>query len=216
MKNETQRTVRLAELTSEYEQKTTKVLLEIAKELDISGRHDMKKMDLVRKIVMKYISPFDSKSVLLEEDARVDVVNQDTADRIGAIQTELSEAELSEAELDEIFAEESVETKIAMEAKDVKVQWDNNSSTELYPGTERISKTRSSYVSNAQVGQLVAFKVSETKVISAMVKEVHPDFMIVETKNGIRFKVVNSNIVWVKTGPRWPRGIYLALRGTNE
>ncbi len=72
------------------------------------------------------------------------------------------------------------------------------------------------YVDSLVNGQLIAFKIGsgdKEKVISGMVKEVNNSYVITETKNGVKFNVKKKNIIWVKTGERWPKGVYLALKG---
>lgn len=69
------------------------------------------------------------------------------------------------------------------------------------------------YIENAKIDDIVAFKVNDAKALSGKIEEIHKEFFRVETKNGIKFKVFKSDIIWVKTGARWPRGVYLALKG---
>lgn len=74
-------------------------------------------------------------------------------------------------------------------------------------------KPKSDYIASAIPGVIVAFKVDETHVLSGIIEEVCPQSFIVRTKNGTKFTVKKSYVIWVKTGPRWPRGVYLALKG---
>jgi len=77
-------------------------------------------------------------------------------------------------------------------------------------------RPKSSYINNATVGSLIAFKVNETKMLSAKIEEVGSNNFVVMTKNGIRFNVLHRDVTWVKTGDRWPKGIYLALKGIYQ
>ena len=83
----------------------------------------------------------------------------------------------------------------------------------ILPQTTRIDSPKDSYIDSAKVGVLVAFRVNDHKVLSGMIKEIKKDSFIVETKMGPVFNVPKGKVIWVKTGPRWPRGVYLALRG---
>lgn len=74
---------------------------------------------------------------------------------------------------------------------------------------------KESYIDNARIGVLIAFKVSGTKALSGMVEEIHQQGFVVKTKNGVRFTVKRKDVMWVKTGNRWPRGVYLALKGES-
>lgn len=120
-------------------------LLVIAKELNISGRHDMRKSQLVDKII--------------------------DADNMNTIE----------------------ESSLIDESKG----------------------NRSSYVDNIRIGVLIAFRVNDRKALSGKVEEIHGEGFVVSTKNGIRFNVRKKNVMWVKTGDRWPKGVYLALKGEN-
>ncbi len=79
-----------------------------------------------------------------------------------------------------------------------------------------ISKSKDEYISNAHVGVIIAFKINEEKALSGKVEEIHENKFVVRTKNGIRFSVLKDNIIWVKTGNRWPKGVYMLLKGGNE
>lgn len=75
---------------------------------------------------------------------------------------------------------------------------------------------RTKYVDNIRIGVLVAFRVNDQKALSGKIEEIHVAGFVVKTKNGIRFNVRKKNIMWVKTGERWPKGVYLALKGVQE
>ena len=83
------------------------------------------------------------------------------------------------------------------------------------PEEETLKRPKSDYVDNARVGIIIAFKVNEQRMLSGMIREIHSHEFIVETKNGVRFNVKFKNVAWVKTGDRWPKGVYLALKGES-
>lgn len=84
---------------------------------------------------------------------------------------------------------------------------------------------KSKYVARLQCGSIIAFKTPEGRMLSGKVVQftfaVGEDaghmIYCVETKNGKKFTIKDYDIAWVRTGERWPKGIYNALRGiTNE
>jgi hypothetical protein len=75
------------------------------------------------------------------------------------------------------------------------------------------SRPKSDYINNAKIGMIVAFRVNNVKVLSGMIEEIHRNSFAVSTKSGVKFTVEKSNIIWVKTGSRWPKGVYLLLKG---
>lgn len=80
---------------------------------------------------------------------------------------------------------------------------------------QKISKTKGDYINNIEVGVLIAFKVQE-RMVSAKVVQVNENDVKVETKNGSIYYVGKESIAWVKTGNRWPSGIYNALRDNSS
>lgn len=78
---------------------------------------------------------------------------------------------------------------------------------------------KSHYVNEvAKEGVLVAFECFSQKeptlkkVFSGMITTVLEDGFDVQTKNGKMYKVLKSQILWVKTSKRWPKEIYEMLR----
>lgn len=77
-----------------------------------------------------------------------------------------------------------------------------------------VTRVKADYISNLKEGTIIAFKVNDTKMLSGIVESIlENNSFKVKTKTGIKFIVNRNNIVWVKTGDRWPRGVYQALRG---
>lgn len=81
---------------------------------------------------------------------------------------------------------------------------------------------KSFYINEAaKEGVLVAFeRIDELdnhkhKVLSGMIVNVFDTTFEVKTKNGKMFVVPKHSVLWVKTGKRWPKGIYQQLRGEH-
>lgn len=87
---------------------------------------------------------------------------------------------------------------------------------------EQSSKTKDEYIENAEEGLVVAFRlnfeaksgVKLTKVISGKILENNQEdeAYVVETRNGLKYGVPYSSVVWVKTGNRWPKGVYEEMK----
>lgn len=79
--------------------------------------------------------------------------------------------------------------------------------------------SKSSYVETVQLGTLVAFREPETgklntaKVVAKNSKNCMLKLM---TQYDAEFIVPYDSIAWVKTGARWPRGIYNELKGIKN
>lgn len=71
------------------------------------------------------------------------------------------------------------------------------------------------YIENIEIGTLVAFRLSNGKVKSAKVtrKSTKNRKLKLETDYGAEYIVSYDDIVWVRTGKRWPRGVYRLLKG---
>jgi viroplasmin and RNaseH domain-containing protein len=84
------------------------------------------------------------------------------------------------------------------------------------------TKTKDDYIRNAEEGVIVVFRLyfkaksglKLTKVISGMVIENDPEqeAYVVETKNGLKYVVPYDTVIWVKTGGRFPRGVYEEMK----
>lgn len=71
------------------------------------------------------------------------------------------------------------------------------------------------YVENAQIGTIVAFRCKNGKVKSAKIEKCSSKNrkLKVVTQYGLEFIISFEDVVWVKTGSRWPRGVFELLKG---
>ena len=123
---------------AEVKQMNSKQLIEVATELKIVGRHDMRKQQLL-DAVLKLIP-------------------------------------------DEIVTQETVEDK---------------------------PRPKKDYVASLKGGEIVAFRLGEKKVISGMVMDVTDEATFsIQTKAGTLYSVKKSNVIWVKTGTKWPKWVF--------
>ena len=161
------------------EAKTKKELRVIATELEITGRWDMTKPQLIDAI----LGAMSAKACKQED---VDVNPQSAND---------------ECKIDNHEGENNVEaeTKAENESAGVKVNMEQ----------------KMSYIENIEVGTIVAFRLSNGKVKSAKVarKSTKNRKLKLETDYGAEYIVSYEDIVWVRTGKRWPRGVYKLLKG---
>lgn len=134
--------------------KTVKELRNIAKELNITGRWDMTKEQLIEAIEQTQMS---DKDIIFETDC---VIKAD---------------ERNQSE-----------------------------------GSQKVTKTTSDYLNDIKEGTLVAFKRNKNKDIAMTGKFVsfEDEKVIVESKQGTRFKLNPDCIIWVKTGARWPKWVF--------
>lgn len=74
-------------------------------------------------------------------------------------------------------------------------------------------KTKADYLREATPGTIVAFSLKE-KVLSGKIIDMveGPAPYVIETKNKSVFYLTPDRIMWVKTGDKWPAGIYNALK----
>lgn len=71
------------------------------------------------------------------------------------------------------------------------------------------------YIENAEIGTLVAFHLPNGKVKSAKIikKSSKKRKLKLETEYGAAYVVSYDDVMWVRTGARWPRGVYRLLKG---
>lgn len=78
---------------------------------------------------------------------------------------------------------------------------------------------RMNYVEKADVGTIVAFRLNNGKVKSAKItrKSSKQKLLEVETVYGAVYKIKYEDVIWVRTGKTWPKGVYRLLTGqANE
>lgn len=153
------------------QKKTCKELRELAKELNISGRWDMTKDQLIDAILGAKEVENTNESESAKDECKVD--NQENV--------------------------VEVEDKVEKESANVEVDM----------------KQKMPYIENIEIGTLVAFRLSNGKVKSAKVtrKSTKNRKLKLETDYGAEYIVSFDDIVWVRTGKRWPRGVYKLLKG---
>lgn len=125
------------------------------------------------------------------------------------VQHEIEEEFGTEEELKALKTESEKEVEDVKEDIIESVETNNND-------CDDIDSKRLSYIENAPVGTIVAFKIG-TKVKSAMIvnRSSGRKKLKLETVYGKVFVVDYSDILWVRTSKRWPKGIY-QLFGKNK
>lgn len=76
-------------------------------------------------------------------------------------------------------------------------------------------KGKAAYVENAEIGTIVAFRLPDGRVKSAKIDRrstAHRKLKLV-TQYGAEFIASYDDIVWVRTGKRWPKGVFNLLKG---
>ena len=84
-------------------------------------------------------------------------------------------------------------------------------------GSQKATKTTLDYLSTVEPGTLVAFtrKSAKNIAMSGKLVSIENGKVKVESKKGTLFKLNIENIIWVKTGDRWPRWVF-ALFNKNS
>ena len=210
---------KFTENTFEAYSKATKTeLLELAKVLKISGRYDMNKETLINNIIASR-----NACDMFKERLNANTAN-DTNDND---KRKVNNMNNSTNNIVEVTTNAIEETKPAANFKEENVA---NAETDYYAvqiGAET-KRSQADYINNIDIGMIIAFKVSPDKAISAKVEDIDYDTekegsdsralttVYCRTKNGIEYKVPRKAIIWVKTGTRWPRGIFLQLKRGAE
>ena len=161
------------------EAKTKKELRVIATELEITGRWDMTKPQLIEAILR-------AKSA--KKSNQENVANEN-------LQSAKDETKIDNQECEDIEVEDKVENKSA--------------------NVEINMEQKMSYIENIDIGTIIAFRLSNGKVKSAKVtrKSTKNRKLKVETDYGAEYIVSYDDVIWVRTGKRWPRGVYKLLKG---
>jgi len=158
--------------TENLKSKTCKELRELAKEMNISGRWNMTKDQLIDAILGAKVVCDANKSESAKDECKIDNQTNDV----------------------------EVEDKTEKESASIDV------------------KQKMPYIENIEVGTLVAFRLFNGRVKSAKVtrKSAKNRKLKLETDYGAEYIVSYEDIVWVRTGKRWPRGVYRLLKGIGD
>lgn len=164
--------------------KTTKELRDLAKDLNITGRWDMTKEQLI----------------------------------VAILKAESVETEVAEKAKPKVLESAKEEQKIDGPAKSEECAEKNeNKATSDSYICQEMTEERKRYISDAEIGALVAFTDGK-RVRSAAItnRNKNKEMLKLITKAGQEFIVKYDDILWVRTGKRWPRGIYNLLTGGTE
>lgn len=122
-----------------------------------------------------------------------------------------------------LMAEKNVELAETESAK-VEEKVDNQVNKELVVSETKTNnvpidyENKKKYVTGIEIGTLVAFRLPNGKVKSAKVtkKSSKNEKLKLETDYGAEYVVSYDDIIWVRTGKRWPRGVYNLLKGITS
>lgn len=198
------------ERIKELEGMTTKQLLEVARGLNIVGRHEMRKTELIEALVKKaneVVAKYPEMVERLEQLAHEDVPDQVRYAAAGLEKQLLN----GDSKLKPVGLFQSMEQHMIQNATH---EWEPIAEGEL--DLLSLPKPKAEYIDNAKIGTIIAFTVNKSKVLSGMIEEIHKSDFLVRTKSGVLFTVRKKNVLWVRTGKRWPRGVYLAMKGETS
>lgn len=76
---------------------------------------------------------------------------------------------------------------------------------------------RTKYLEGAKDGTIVAFQLPNGKVKSAAIvtNDIAGKRLLLETKYKKKFRVAYKDVIWVRTGTRFPKGVYNLLKGNG-
>lgn len=80
------------------------------------------------------------------------------------------------------------------------------------------AKTKADYIETVDPGTLMAFRLPSGKVISAKMvnRSSGRRKLKLVTAYGKEYVASFDDVVWVRTGSRWPRGVYELLKGRQD
>lgn len=108
------------------------------------------------------------------------------------------------------------EHEVVNQANNVEVVSKEKQTTDVKSDIDYEQKLQ--YVENAKIGALIAFKLPDGKVKSAKVtnKSTKNKKLRAETEYGAAYIVPYEDVLWVRTGLRWPKGVYRLLKGLGD
>lgn len=98
-----------------------------------------------------------------------------------------------------------VEEKVEEKAEEIKL-------IPIRKKEDRSSK--SAYIENVEPGVMVAFKfANKAKSAKLIARNSKERKLKLVTSYGKEYIVSYDDVLWIKTGPRWPKGVYRLLKG---
>lgn len=76
-------------------------------------------------------------------------------------------------------------------------------------------KTKEYFINSITLGNNIAFKLGNY-MFTGRVIEINPNNYVVKTLNNSIYTISKSDIVWVKKGSKYPKGIYNSLIYTRQ
>lgn len=159
--------------------KTRTELRKVATELQIVGRWEMNKEQLIDAILRANSAKNGEQEIVANEN----------------LQSAKDECKVDNHDANNVEAEDKVENKSA----NVKINVEQ----------------KMAYIEKVDIGTIIAFRLSNGKVKSAKVvrKSTKNRKLKVETDYGAEYIISYNDVVWVRTGKRWPKGVYQLLKG---
>lgn len=176
---------------------TVKQLREEAKKLGIKGRYEMTKPKLIEAI-NNYMVEENGMAIVANDNENME--NQQQEDVVTTSNSNSNDVK-----------EENVIT--------ISDSEETSADSEFATCISR-KRTQAEYIDNVEPGMIIAFCTEPNKAISAKVREIRfssaatpsVEYVIAVSKNGFIYKVPRSAIIWVKTGLRWPKGVFEKLK----
>lgn len=102
--------------------------------------------------------------------------------------------------------EEKVDNQVTVEAEVKEEKKSANS----------IDEQKMSYLERAEIGTIVACRIDgKTKSAKIIKRSTKKRRFMVETAYGAQYIVPYEDVIWVRTGNKWPRGVYRELKGVE-
>lgn len=115
-----------------------------------------------------------------------------------------------EAEEVKVDKDAKVEVKIDNE----EVVKDSDSKTEKEVTVNTVNEDKMRYVRDVKIGTIVAFTTNgATRSAKVTNKSSSKQLLKLEDRQGVEYIIPYTDVIWVRYGKRWPRGVYNALTG---
>ena len=103
--------------------------------------------------------------------------------------------------------------------EDIPKRWDMNKEEIVDEIIRRCTENKKDdklrYLSTVKLGSLIAFNLPDGTTKSAAIKfrDTENKVLTAETKYGAAYIIPFKDVIWIKTGKRWPKGVYRKLKG---
>lgn len=112
-------------------------------------------------------------------------------------------------EVEEVKVDKDAKVEVKIDNEEVVKDSDSKTEKEVTANEDKMR-----YVRDVKIGTIVAFTTNgTTRSAKVTNKSSSKQLLKLEDRQGVEYIIPYADVIWVRCGKRWPRGVYNALTG---